>query len=344
MGQRGRRRRTSPGNRSRRKCSPLPAGSSDSRSDSACEGGPRGPAAFQARRNRRRRTESHARWDAHCGRNVSRSKRRTVIGSPAATRAIRRSPTPPPCPGSPRGPGAAAVRALGPAVVEDGGSRDGLQRQDQAADDTTALTMWEKSVAAFTLGRIAGIGCYAERGSPRAPSRASCVDASGLRPLPDCRREALPLSQRSQTSNLTRNARPSGTTARPVIAKEETSGSTGAAGGTALAARGIGLSATRGRLRQRRADQRAPRRTVTATGSRALERWRVRGRSLPGALGGLYGRMATYARRDIDRCSARDGDGARGLAQGELRSVARPVGRHLRRLRLSGRCDHLYPG
>ena len=83
--------------------------------------------------------------------------------------------------------GTAAIRALGPAAVEE-------------------------SVAAFTLCRMAGIGYYAERGSLGAPSRASCVSASGFRPLPDCRREALPLSQRSQTSNLTRHARLSGAT------------------------------------------------------------------------------------------------------------------------------------
>jgi hypothetical protein len=190
------------------------------------------------------------------------------------------------------------------------------------------------------------IGYYTERGSIRPPSGASCAAATDLRPLPDCRREALPLSERSQTSNLTRHARPPGATARPVIAKEETSGSTGSAGGSALAARRTGLSATRGRLRQRpvRADQWARRRTARATGSCVLQRWRVREKHRPGALGGLYGRMATYARRGVDRRGARDGDRARGLAQGELQSLARPVGRHLRRIRLSGRCDHLYPG
>jgi hypothetical protein len=206
--------------------------------------------------------------------------------------------------------------------------------------------MEEKVSDRFQARGITDTECYAERGSPRASSRASCAAATGLRPLPDCGRETLPLSGRSQTSNLTRHARPPDATARPAIAREETSGSTGSVGAAALTARGSGLSATRGRLRQRsiRADQRARRRTVTTTGSLALQRWRVRGRSLPGALGGLYGRMATYARRCGDRRSTRDGDRARSLAQGKLRSLARPVGRHLRRLRLSGRCDRLHPG
>ena len=224
----------------------------------------------------------------------------------------------------------------------------GLWRHDQDADDMTAPTAGRRISDRLQTPGVMDIGCYPERGCAASSEWASCAAASDLRPLPDCRREALPLSERSQTSNLTRHARPSGTTARPVIEREETSGSTGSASGSALAAKGRGLSATRGRIRQRpvRADQRAPRRTVTAIGSRTLQRWRLRGLSLPGALGGLYGRMATYARRDrdVDGCSARDGDGARGLAQGDLQSFARPVGRHLRRLRLSGRCDRLYPG
>src|SRR5262245_15951554 len=106
--------------------------------------------------------------------------------------------------------------------------------------------------------------------SPCAPSRAWCVDGTGLRPLPDCRRDVLPLSERSRTSNLTRQARPSGATARPEIAREEASGSTGSVGGSALTAKESGpWSPGRPRQRPVRADQRARRRTVTATGSRA---------------------------------------------------------------------------
>jgi hypothetical protein len=215
--------------------------------------------------------------------------------------------------------GTAAIRALGPAAVEE-------------------------SVAAFTLCRMAGIGYYAEPDSLRAPSRASCVSASGLRPLPDCRREELPLSQRSQTSNLTRHARLSGATLGR-RSPERTHWNRQVRGWICAHGQGGGLSATRGRPRQRPVggDRRARRQTVTATGSRAFQRWRVRGKHRPGALGGLYGRMATYAHRDGGRRGARDRHRARSLAQGNLRLVARPVGRQLPPLRLSGRLDHLYP-